>query len=482
MYRKFNTPTLWVLSCLPFFCLLLIITVFEPGFFTYSGLERSNVDAIHYWRIAENLIHHGQFSRSISAPFIPDFIRVPLYPFIIAFIRLIHDSFFLVYLLQGLLYGGACVLMYKINMHIFGNLTTGISSLALMSLNISAVIFCFFVMTEIVFIFLFLAFLYRLLIAESSGTVKDYCIAGFLLGLSTLQKPLTFHLGFILLLLIPVLSLVKKTSIKQGTLCSVAMFCVFLLTISPWLVRNYMHFGIAKLSSLDVHHMIYFIGSPANDLYHGRRSLTDQADGWAEISNQFSIPNYPVIQNLHNYHEQYPLSSYKKLYAQLDDVKFDIVFQHPKELFMSSLLGVIGSHLSVNLHDYARRIFDEPIKNAGSISKASISNKLKTLFSNRLDIVIMFFYQYLYLALLLFFAIIGLLKFLIDKSISLSVKILIILIFGYTFLNIIGVGFYANQRTRMVTDLFYYIFASYGLSQLISKIYPNSNMRKAEHV
>ena len=149
---------------------------------------------------------------------------------------------------------------------------------------------------------------------------------------------------------------------------------------------------------------------------------------------------------------------------------------------MSSLLGVIGSHLSVNLHDYARRIFDEPIKNAGSISKASISNKLKTLFSNRLDIVIMFFYQYLYLALLLFFAIIGLLKFLIDKSISLSVKILIILIFGYTFLNIIGVGFYANQRTRMVTDLFYYIFASYGLSQLISKIYPNSNMRKAEHV
>src|SRR3989344_4084891 len=50
-------------------------------------------DTIEYLAIAKNLAINGEFSKSLLAPFIPNFFRLPGYPFWLALIYFIFGSF-----------------------------------------------------------------------------------------------------------------------------------------------------------------------------------------------------------------------------------------------------------------------------------------------------------------------------------------------------------------------------------------------------
>ena len=52
----------------------------------------TGVDTIDYTTIARNLAENHAFSKSSTTPFIPNFFRLPGYPFWLAFIYLIFGS------------------------------------------------------------------------------------------------------------------------------------------------------------------------------------------------------------------------------------------------------------------------------------------------------------------------------------------------------------------------------------------------------
>jgi 4-amino-4-deoxy-L-arabinose transferase-like glycosyltransferase len=105
-------------------------------------------------------------------------------------------------------------------------------------------------LTDLLFTFLLVAAFYVLsrTIAreEERGKVVRFAIAGLLLGLAALTRPVAQYAPFVLLIFFVLL---YKPDWKRAIKYSAAVGVAFMLTITPWIVRNQQAFGRAELST-----------------------------------------------------------------------------------------------------------------------------------------------------------------------------------------------------------------------------------------
>ena len=76
-------------------------------------------DTIEYSTIAQNLVLNHSFSKSLTAPFIPNFFRSPGYPFWLAFIYLIFGSLKPAIFLGIIIFAFSAPLVYLIMREVF---------------------------------------------------------------------------------------------------------------------------------------------------------------------------------------------------------------------------------------------------------------------------------------------------------------------------------------------------------------------------
>jgi asparagine N-glycosylation enzyme membrane subunit Stt3 len=129
------------------------------GFIFVTDAERiiSDPDSIGYLRLAENLWHHGVFSRSEQPPFAPDNVLTPIYPlFVAALLTLARGSLWIIPIAQGLLNSLGAVLVFKMGERWFG-IRAGFIAGICFALDLSALVHSFSLLTESLFAFLFLA-------------------------------------------------------------------------------------------------------------------------------------------------------------------------------------------------------------------------------------------------------------------------------------------------------------------------------------
>src|SRR5947199_2638051 len=99
-----------VLVCLGLNLVLLAgIALRNPEYLSDYRLA-GNPDSHDYILIGQNLLKHGEYSRSMCAPpYIPDMLRTPVYPVFAGGLTLLGGPLQL-YLIQSLLHAGSCVL------------------------------------------------------------------------------------------------------------------------------------------------------------------------------------------------------------------------------------------------------------------------------------------------------------------------------------------------------------------------------------
>jgi len=225
------------------------------GFLLLANTERiiSDPDSIGYFRLAENLRQHGLFSRSERPPFIPDNVLTPVYPFFLAMLLAIaRGSLWIIPVAQGIINSFAAVLVFKMGERLFSRRAGFIAGICY-ALDPSALAHTFSMLTESLFTFLFLLANFFLVKPIRQYSFKTLTPAALLFGLATLCRPVgLYYSTVVIIILLCTAAQPFPRRVKKVTL----YVLVFAFTLSPWLIRNKLIFGVVNLTSIQGNNLL----------------------------------------------------------------------------------------------------------------------------------------------------------------------------------------------------------------------------------
>ena len=229
-----------------FFDIVIALVVLRAAFFAYfviSGGEALGGDSLNYLLLSDNLANVGWFSRSTEV-FSPEVFRTPGYPVFLSLFSLLGlESQYWVSLTQEILYLATAFLFYQGIRRLMDEdiarvtlvfLLVEPGGLAYPKLVLSETLFVPFIIGAI----LLLGFYFR------DRSWPQALMAGLLLGLATMVRPAAMYLP----LLFGVVMWLGAPRRPRAALHVGVMAVAFIAVLSPWLLRNYIHFGALHVS------------------------------------------------------------------------------------------------------------------------------------------------------------------------------------------------------------------------------------------
>ena len=253
-----------------------------PGLIIISFLLRlisayflRDMELDHEWDIlVNNLINNKSYSfYTFNSVLIPSVYMPPLYPFFIFFIEIItsfekQNLLYSIIIFQIILSVYSVYLFYEINKNFFSKKTSLINStiFSIIPLHVYASGQISSVTLQMFFSLLFLKFL--LIIAKNQST-KNIVIFSITAGMLILTRG-----EFILIFLLLTLYTYFKKKITLANL--IKIFIIVFLVLSPYLVRNYIHFN-----------QVLLVKSLGNNLWKGNNPYSS-VDGF-QLGDENSI-------------------------------------------------------------------------------------------------------------------------------------------------------------------------------------------------
>ena len=235
--------------------LISALTKLIFGFLVLADAERliSDPDSIGYYHLAENLRQHGVFSRCERPPLILDNVITPVYPFFLAMLlSLARGSLWIIPVAQGIINSLAAALVFKMGERLFSRRAGFIAGICY-ALDPSALVHTFSMLTESLFTFLFLLANFFLVKYIQKNSFKNLVSAAALLGLATLCRPVGLYYSVVVgIILLCAAAAAFPARVKNVTL----YVLLFMLTLSPWLIRNKLTFGVANLTSIQGNNLL----------------------------------------------------------------------------------------------------------------------------------------------------------------------------------------------------------------------------------
>ena len=207
-------------------------------------------DSYQYVLIANNLIHHKVFSLNKNPPFKPDNARTPVYPLFIAGIILAFGSNPLnICFVQAILSVLLVFITVRLGTLIYSK-SAGIIGGFFLGVAPFQTIFAGYLMAEILFTVLFSLFVLALLNAlKRPSCFAKFFFSGFLLGVSTLCRPISLYL------LVPIAAFWPLIQSQKKAQSLFVLFLGFAIVIGPWMLRNRLmtgFFGISTISKNNI--------------------------------------------------------------------------------------------------------------------------------------------------------------------------------------------------------------------------------------
>jgi 4-amino-4-deoxy-L-arabinose transferase-like glycosyltransferase len=206
-------------------------------------------DQAGYRRLGQVLAETGKFTRFPDAPrFVPEVIRTPAYPVAVAVLyRFFGTGQLPVALAQTVLFVLICLLTYAIARE-FVSESLATAAAAVTALFPPIPYFGALVMTEVWTTALFTVSMWAAVRAYRQDRVAPFAWLGFLIGVTTLSRPV-FILFPVALAAIGVIVLpVLRVRPRPGASRWFAMLAVFAVTMLPWFTYNFVTIGRLTLS------------------------------------------------------------------------------------------------------------------------------------------------------------------------------------------------------------------------------------------
>lgn len=208
----------------------------------------TGVDAIEYTTIAKNLSENNAFSKSSIAPFIPNFFRLPGYPFWLTFIYLIFGSFKPAIFLGMAIFALSASLVYLIMREVFSEKLAFWSAL-IFAIEPRMAFSAPFLLSEQIFLPIFLLSIFFAVKFFNYQEKKNYLfLSAILLGLSSLTRGIVLYLWLVFIVVF-FIKLYKAYSLGKILKTLGLATLVFILVISPWFIRNKLVLNTWQFSS-----------------------------------------------------------------------------------------------------------------------------------------------------------------------------------------------------------------------------------------
>jgi len=239
VWKKYKTEIL--IFCLAFgvrfiYAMAVWFLYGQHPFIAYS-------DAESFIRAAENILSHGVFSESYSAPFIPDSLRTPGYSLFLGLFLWLKVSFAGIAIIQNFFAGITAVLIYRLAKLLFFSGSAGVVAALIFSLEPVSIYWSNLLMSDSLFGFLLISAVY--LFAKN----RLYWFAA-VLGLSALVRPVGLYFFPLFLTAYSLRVYFEKSqNIFSVSKKALIMICVFLAVLSPWFLRNKIVFDSWEFSS-----------------------------------------------------------------------------------------------------------------------------------------------------------------------------------------------------------------------------------------
>ncbi len=231
-----------------FFLMLVLELAMIFALWQRSGLNiffRS--DANEFQSIVKNLINYKVFSSDIQAPFYPTNFRTPIYPFWLAIIYLIFGSFKPAIFIGAFVFAISAPLVYLIAKEIFPEKISFIAAI-LFAIEPWALFQSGFLVAEQIFMPIFLLSIYLFCRYLKFNNPHYLYWASFSLGITALIRPIA--LFFISIFLFLTFFSELKLSVKSAFKFSALSLFIFVLILSPWLMRNKIILNTWQISSI----------------------------------------------------------------------------------------------------------------------------------------------------------------------------------------------------------------------------------------
>jgi len=242
----------------------LVLAIFEYSQMGVSALLHS--DTYTYLIPGRNLLLHGQF----MADGVPDLLRTPGYPLFLAVTSL--GGFPLASAINQLLSALTLILVWKLGRAVFQDERIALGAVWLFAFEPIAMGSSFVLTSETLFLAIFLLCMERLAAFLRGRDLRVLAVAGLLLGVTTLVRPVTYYLPVALAAgLFVVLARIPTLRWKAP---AVLLICV-IPWLAAWQIRNRLETGYHGFTSISDAALYYLSAAclaarlehrPANDV------------------------------------------------------------------------------------------------------------------------------------------------------------------------------------------------------------------------
>lgn len=199
-----------------------------------------------YYELSQGIMNGHGFTWATTEPFMPNPLRPPVWPLLIAFFVKIFGSYWAVFVFEIILASLIPVLGMHVAKHIVGDKLSRYVGLTLIFEPYS-ILLSFILYTETSFTFFFLVFLLFFFNYIKDQSVRNTVWSGVFLGLACMIKP---TVQFFPILLPIALAILWRKQLIKSYLKHLFVFVIgFILIIAPWLYRNHMEFDVWGLSA-----------------------------------------------------------------------------------------------------------------------------------------------------------------------------------------------------------------------------------------
>ena len=199
-------------------------------------------DASGYNEMAVNLASGNGFSQSVNGSMSPVAYRTPVYPMFLAGIYYIFGRHYItVKIIQAILGALFCIIVFLISNIIYDDAVIGLIASLCTALYKPFISFRFYggpasMHSEYFFMFMVGLAILALLYFIKKGNIKTGMLAGFLMGLAMLTRA---EFAIFPVLLVIYLLYASHLSIKELLKKYFIVYLFIILTMSPWVMRNY---------------------------------------------------------------------------------------------------------------------------------------------------------------------------------------------------------------------------------------------------
>jgi len=431
-----------------------VIRLFVPllaAFHTQDHRVFHLPDTASYVRSATELIYSGQFARNG----IPDIVRTPGYPLLLVPGILLGNTELVTITLQIILSCLTVYLVFRIALLLFERVKIATLCALLYAIEPLSILYATKLLTETLFTYVVVLFLYLLLQYMKKGSLAQLLIAAVALSASVYVRPISYFLP-ILIAVILILWILTKRQNKSKLLFHTCLFFTVTISLTAlWQMRNMVEAGYSGFSAVADKNLYFY---QAASVLAVRQGIP-----FYEMQKQMGYQNTGVY--FANHPDQRDWSQSKRYrYMRKEGVK--ILLQYPSTYLTIHLKGMLWTLLGPGATEYLR-LFKFYPESGGLLGLMVDKGLLTTLIFVLKNNPLMFWTNLFLSGVLILYFLFGVIA-LLSRNLINNISIITLLSVGAYFFAISG-GPHSYGRFRHPIMPILCILAGYGLSEAISR-------------